>query len=181
MIHDARTTGRWAACLALGIALTFGTPNTNAAAHSAADPPQLAALVSEALANNPEIAAARHDLDAALVAGSPGVQRWRALAEGIDPLIASDPFWPRLATHLDQAARAGADVTSLVEDAMARHGALPDELRSMAQGFTEQAGVVSVREMVDMLETTRAFEADDVMVLFGLAKDVRRMMKDHGE
>jgi conjugative relaxase-like TrwC/TraI family protein len=71
-------------------------------------------------------------LDAALVAGSPGVQRWRTLAEGIDPLITADPFWPRLATHLDQAARAGADVTALVEDAMARHGALPDELPAAA-------------------------------------------------
>ena len=65
MIHDARTTGRWAACLAIGVALSFGTPNTNAADHSFAGPPQLAALVSEALANNPEIAAARSELDAA--------------------------------------------------------------------------------------------------------------------
>ncbi len=65
MIHDARTTGRWAGCLALGVALTFGTANANAADHSVAGPPQLAALVSEALANNPEIAAARSELDAA--------------------------------------------------------------------------------------------------------------------
>lgn len=65
MIHDARTTGRWAACLAIGVALSFGTPNTNAADHSFAGPPQLAALVSEALANNPEIAAARSELEAA--------------------------------------------------------------------------------------------------------------------
>lgn len=65
MIHEARTTGRWAVCLAFAGALTFGTPDTNAADHSVADPPQLAALVSEALASNPEIAAARSELDAA--------------------------------------------------------------------------------------------------------------------
>ena len=60
------------------------------------------------------------------------LQRWRTLAEGIDPHITADPFWPRLATHLDQAARAGADVTALVDEAMARHGALPDELPAAA-------------------------------------------------
>ena len=65
MIHDARTTGRWAASLTIGVALTFGTPTTNAVDDSVAGPPQLAALVSEALANNPEIAAARSELDAA--------------------------------------------------------------------------------------------------------------------
>ena len=43
----------------------FGAAYTNAADHSVAGPPQLAALVSEALANNPEIAAARSELDAA--------------------------------------------------------------------------------------------------------------------
>jgi outer membrane protein TolC len=45
--------------------LTFGNPNADAADHSVAGPPQLAALVTEALANNPEIAAARSELDAA--------------------------------------------------------------------------------------------------------------------
>jgi conjugative relaxase-like TrwC/TraI family protein len=71
-------------------------------------------------------------LDDALVAGGSGARRWRTLAEGVDPNITADPFWPRLATHLDQAARAGADVTALVEEAMARHGALPDELPAAA-------------------------------------------------
>ena len=71
-------------------------------------------------------------LDDALVSGSRGAQRWRTLVDGVDPHIAADPFWPRLATHLDQAARAGADVTALVDDAMARHGALPDELPAAA-------------------------------------------------
>ncbi|AFM20140.1 TrwC relaxase (plasmid) [Mycolicibacterium chubuense NBB4] len=71
-------------------------------------------------------------LDAALVSGGHGAKRWRTLAENIDPNITADPFWPRLATHLNQAARAGADVTALIDDAMARHGALPDELPAAA-------------------------------------------------
>ena len=71
-------------------------------------------------------------LDAALISGGHGAKRWRTLAEGVDPNITADPFWPRLATHLDHAARAGADVTALVEEAMARHGALPDELPAAA-------------------------------------------------
>jgi hypothetical protein len=28
---------------------------------------------------------------------------------------------------------------------------------------------------------TRAFEEDDILVLFGQAKDIRRMMRDYGE
>ncbi len=65
MIHDERTPGRWIGHLALSVALTFGNPNADAADHSVAGPPQLTALVTEALANNPEIAAARSELDAA--------------------------------------------------------------------------------------------------------------------
>ena len=49
-------------------------------------------------------------VDAALRRGQPGAQRWRSLAETVDAHITADPFWPRLATHLDAAARAGADV-----------------------------------------------------------------------
>jgi hypothetical protein len=45
-------------------------------------------------------------VDAALRLGEPGAHRWRSLAEGIDFRITDDPFWPRLATHLDHAARA---------------------------------------------------------------------------
>ena len=51
-------------------------------------------------------------VDAALRRGEPGAQRWRSLAETIDPHITADPFWPRLATHLDEAARAGADIAA---------------------------------------------------------------------
>ena len=71
-------------------------------------------------------------VDAALRRGQPGAQRWRSLAEGIDAHITADPFWPRLATHLDHAARAGADVAALLTDAIKRHGPLPDELPAAA-------------------------------------------------
>lgn len=47
---------------------------------------------------------------------------------------------------------------------MAKVGALPDELRSVAQGFIETSGVVAVNEMVDMIATTRAFEANVNMI-----------------
>lgn len=71
-------------------------------------------------------------LEKALVAASPGAKRWRAMADSIDPRITTDPFWPRLATQLDVAARAGADLTALLTDAIGRHGPLPDELPAAA-------------------------------------------------
>jgi hypothetical protein len=71
-------------------------------------------------------------VDAALRLGEPGAQRWRSLAEGIDSRITDDPFWPRLATHLDHAARAGADVAGLLTGSIERHGPLPDELPAAA-------------------------------------------------
>lgn len=71
-------------------------------------------------------------LDTALIAGNPGAARWRTLAERFEPRITSDPYWPQLATHLDTAARAGADITSLLTDALDRHGPLPDELPAAA-------------------------------------------------
>lgn len=39
----------------------------------------------------------------------------------------------------------------------------------------------AINKVLGIPQPTRPFEADDVMVLFGLAKDVRRMMKDHGQ
>jgi conjugative relaxase-like TrwC/TraI family protein len=71
-------------------------------------------------------------LDTSMRRDHPGVARWHTLAESIDPTITADPFWPRLATHLDEAARAGADIPALLGDAMATHGALPDELPAAA-------------------------------------------------
>ncbi|MGE0467274.1 MAG: TolC family protein [Steroidobacteraceae bacterium] len=51
--------------VALGLALAFAAPGAGADDPSAASAQQLAALVAEALASNPEIAAARSELDAA--------------------------------------------------------------------------------------------------------------------
>jgi outer membrane protein TolC len=64
VIQDKRLTDRWGGCLALGFALAFGTPTIKAAEALVESPPQLAALVAEALANNPEVAAARSELEA---------------------------------------------------------------------------------------------------------------------
>lgn len=75
---------------------------------------------------------ATDQLDASMRREHPGVARWRTLAENIDPTITADPFWPRLATHLDDAARAGADIPAMLAEAMATHGALPDELPAAA-------------------------------------------------
>jgi flagellar basal-body rod protein FlgF len=43
-------------------------------------------------------------------------------------------------------------------------GPLPPELRKVTQGFIEGSGVSPVREMVEMVETTRAFEANVNMI-----------------
>ncbi|HTX67158.1 MAG TPA: AAA family ATPase, partial [Opitutaceae bacterium] len=55
-------------------------------------------------------------LDTALTRAGADTARWRQLAASHDPHITEDPFWPRLATHLDDAARAGADVAALLAD-----------------------------------------------------------------
>jgi conjugative relaxase-like TrwC/TraI family protein len=61
---------------------------------------------------------------------SPG--RWRTMVAAINPHIPNDPYWPRLAAHIDDAARAGADVTGMLTTAMATGGPLPDELPAAA-------------------------------------------------
>jgi hypothetical protein len=71
-------------------------------------------------------------LNAAISRGETGAQRWKTMAENLDPHITTDPFWPRLATHLDEAARAGADVAQLLTEAISLHGPLPDELPAAA-------------------------------------------------
>lgn len=49
---------------------------------------------------------------------------------------------------------------------LGRIAPLPADLRSMAQGTLETSGVNAVREMVDMIETTRAFEANVNMIRY---------------
>jgi len=71
-------------------------------------------------------------LDADLTRAGAHTARWRQMAEQIDPDITVDPFWPRLATHLDDAARAGADIGALLHQAASQHGPLPDEMPAAA-------------------------------------------------
>lgn len=71
-------------------------------------------------------------LDAALTRNSADTARWRQLAQTHDPHITKDPFWPRLATHLNDAAQAGADIDTLVRNALAAHGPLPTDMPAAA-------------------------------------------------
>lgn len=71
-------------------------------------------------------------LDAALTRAGADTARWRQLARTIDPHLTDDPYWPRLATHLDGAARAGADVAALLHEAATEHGPLPAEMPAAA-------------------------------------------------
>jgi conjugative relaxase-like TrwC/TraI family protein len=74
----------------------------------------------------------RGRLDATLRRSDDHSQRWRTLARKLDRHIVADPFWPALARHLDDAARAGADIATLLGEALTRHGPLPDELPAAA-------------------------------------------------
>lgn len=71
-------------------------------------------------------------LDAALTHAGADTARWRQLANTIDPHLTNDPYWPRLATHLEGAARAGADVAALLHNAATQHGPLPADMPAAA-------------------------------------------------
>ena len=70
-------------------------------------------------------------LDAALTRTGADTARWCQLAATVDPHLTDDPYWPRLATHLEGAARAGADIPALLRDA-AELGPLPAEMPAAA-------------------------------------------------
>jgi conjugative relaxase-like TrwC/TraI family protein len=74
----------------------------------------------------------RDRLQATLGRSDAYTRRWHTLARTLDRHIVDDPFWPTLAGHLDDAARAGADVATMLNDAVQRHGPLPDELPAAA-------------------------------------------------
>ena len=65
MLQDTRSAGRRCGGLIAGLALALGIAVANGAEDPTRNESQLAALVAEARANNPEIAAARNELDAA--------------------------------------------------------------------------------------------------------------------
>ncbi|GLB85603.1 MULTISPECIES: MobF family relaxase [Mycobacterium] len=71
-------------------------------------------------------------LDAAQTRANTNAARWRQLAENHDRHLTADPFWPRLATHFNDAAQAGADIDTLLRDALAAHGPLPSEMPAAA-------------------------------------------------
>ena len=71
-------------------------------------------------------------LDAELTRTSAHADTWRALASAHDPHITADPFWPQLAAHLDEAARAGADIPALLSGALDNGGPLPTEMPAAA-------------------------------------------------
>ncbi len=70
-------------------------------------------------------------VDAAILHSQDSVSRWRTMAAMVNPHIPNDPYWPRLAAHIDDAARAGADVAGMLASAAAE-GPLPDELPAAA-------------------------------------------------
>jgi outer membrane protein, heavy metal efflux system len=65
VIHDTWSCDRWGGCLAFALVLAFATPGAGAAEGDPPMPDPLATLVAEALANNPEVEAARSELEAA--------------------------------------------------------------------------------------------------------------------
>ena len=73
------------------------------------------------------------DADVRWLLGEPAAaaNRWRSLAEELEPRLLADPCWPQLADRLAAADRAGIDITALVRTAAAR-GPLPDELPAAA-------------------------------------------------
>lgn len=71
-------------------------------------------------------------IDTAIRRNSDHGQRWHAMLQTVAPRVRDDPFFPRLATYLDDAARAGADIAKLLRAAATRGGPLPDELPAAA-------------------------------------------------
>ncbi|MBS9535579.1 relaxase domain-containing protein [Mycobacterium sp. M1] len=57
--------------------------------------------------------------------------RYTTLVDQLDPRIATDPYWPHLATHLATVARSGANVRTLLTDSVTEQP-LPDEMPAAA-------------------------------------------------
>jgi len=74
----------------------------------------------------------RERLDASLTRPDAAAGRWHLVANDLNSHLPADPFWPRLATHLDDAARAGADIPALLRAAITTGGPLPDEMPAAA-------------------------------------------------
>ncbi|MDP7739524.1 MobF family relaxase [Mycobacterium paragordonae] len=105
-------------------------------------------------------------LDAALTRANTDAARWRQLAENHDRNITADPFWPRLATHLNDAAQAGADIDTLLRDALAAHGPLPSEMPAAALWW-RLAGTLAPPSLDRADTTLRPAWAPQLHALFG--------------
>lgn len=105
-------------------------------------------------------------LDADLTRPDTTANRWRGLADKLNPRISADPFWPRLATHLDDAARAGADVRTLLNDTLAAGGPLPDEMPAAALWW-RLAGTLSPASVTRPDTTLRPAWTPELHRLFG--------------
>ncbi|MFM8857157.1 MAG: hypothetical protein ACKOI2_08140, partial [Actinomycetota bacterium] len=60
------------------------------------------------------------------------ILRWQRIAATFDPRVTRDPYWAQLATRIDEMARSGADINSMLLHAMKAGGPLPDELPAAA-------------------------------------------------
>lgn len=60
------------------------------------------------------------------------IRRWQRIVETFDLRVTRDPYWPQLATRIDEIARSGADLNSMLRHAMNAGGPLPDELPAAA-------------------------------------------------
>lgn len=105
-------------------------------------------------------------LDAALTRANTDAARWRQLAENHDRHLTADPFWPRLATHLNDAAQAGADIDTLLRDALAAHGPLPSEMPAAALWW-RLAGTLAPPSLDRADTTLRPAWAPQLHGLFG--------------
>lgn len=107
-------------------------------------------------------------LDADLTRASVHADTWRALAARHDPHITADPFWPQLAAHLDDAARAGADIPTLLSGALDHGGPLPTEMPAAALWW-RLAGTLAPATLQRRDTTLRPPWTDHLHHLFGTA------------
>ncbi|MDO3013296.1 MobF family relaxase [Mycobacteroides abscessus subsp. abscessus] len=105
-------------------------------------------------------------LDEAITREKPGAARWRPLAETLAPRITLDPYWPTLAGKLDDAARAGADIPTLLAEAIDNHGPLPDELPAAAMWW-RLSGPLSIPTLHHAGSTLRPAWTTDLHHLLG--------------
>ncbi len=116
-------------------------------------------------------------LDAALTQAHTDAARWRQLAENHDRNLTADPFWPRLATHLGDAAHAGADIDTLLREAITTHGPLPSEMPAAALWW-RLAGTLAPPSLDRADTTLRPAWTPQLHALFGTVT-AEAILTDH--